>query len=158
MGWFQEKQASKEEDKQSSSQQWTRWRTDMVWVKLFTIWRNQGSFHTRIFGNALKILYFDAPWSLPKREVCSFTKRGHMQSLCTTHCLYIALRKRYVGKLRMSSTRRFAWVREYHVSYKNRTRNMVCKIHKTKTQDHLGNDQVTRSVTGKLGTAPWTTE
>ena len=30
---------------------------------------------------------------------------------------------------------------------------MVCKIHKTKTQDHLGNHQVTRTV--KTVTAPW---
>ena len=48
----------------------------------------------------------------------------------------------------MSSTRRCAWLREHHVSYKNRTRNVVCKIHKNKTQDHLGNHQVTRKSYG----------
>ena len=35
---------------------------------------------------------------------------------------------------------------------------MVCKIHKTKTQDHLGTHQVTRKVTGKPGATPWITE
>ena len=35
---------------------------------------------------------------------------------------------------------------------------MVHKIHKTKKQDHLENHQVTRTVTRRLVTAPWTTE
>ena len=41
---------------------------------------------------------------------------------------------------------------------KNRTRNMVCKIHKTKTQDHLGNHEVTRKVLVKPVTTPWIME
>ena len=32
------------------------------------------------------------------------------------------------------------------------------KIHKTKTQDHLGNHQATRQAMGKLVTTPWITE
>ena len=36
-------------------------------------WRNQGSRrHTKILGNAFKILYFGAIWSSPKREVLQF--------------------------------------------------------------------------------------
>ena len=98
----------KEEDKQSSSQQWTRWRTFIEWWELHAIWRNQGSRRTRILGNAFKILYFGATWSPLTRKACNFTKHGHIQSFSTTHYLQLALRKRYVWKLRMSSTRRFA--------------------------------------------------
>ena len=31
-----------------------------------------------------------------EREICNFTRHGHMQSFSTTHCLQLALRKRYV--------------------------------------------------------------
>ena len=39
-----------------------------------------------------------------ERGLQFFTNRGHTQSFCTTHCLQLALRKRYVWKLRTSST------------------------------------------------------
>ena len=81
-----------------------------------------------------------------------------MQSFSTTHCLQFTLRERYVWKLRMSSTKRLALLQECHESCKNRTRNMVYKIHKTKTQDHLGNHQAIRKVTGKSVATPWITE
>ena len=58
--------------------------------------QNVGSCRTRILGNDMKIQYFGATWSSPKRELCNFTKRGQMQSFFTTHCLQLALRKRYV--------------------------------------------------------------
>ena len=38
---------------------------------------------------------------------------------------------------------------ECHGLYSSRTRNTVNKIHKAKTQDHLGNHQAIRRVTGK---------
>ncbi len=78
-------------------------------------------------------------------------ERGNMQSFSTAHYLQLALRKRSVWRHKMSSTRWFAWHRECRVSYCNRTRNMVNKIHKTKTQDHLGNHQAIRKVTEELG-------
>ena len=40
-----------------------------------------------------------------------------MQSFSTTHNLQLALRKRYVWKLRTSSTKRFAWLQECHGLY-----------------------------------------
>ena len=91
-----ELQKSKEEHKQSSSHQCTRWKTDMDREKLLATWQKQGSCHTRILGTAFKIQYFDAIWRLPKREVCNFTKHGHMQSFSTTHYLQLALRKRKI--------------------------------------------------------------
>ena len=66
-----------------------------VW-KLHAILRNQGSRHTRILGNAFKIQYVGAIWSLLKRKACNFTKHGHMQSFSATHYLQLALRKVYV--------------------------------------------------------------
>ena len=91
----------KEEDKQSSSQQRTRWRRIWLGWTLLAIQQNQGSRDTRILGNAFKIQYCGATRSLPKREVCNFTKRGHTQSISTTHCLQLALRKRQ--KVRFNS-------------------------------------------------------
>ena len=44
----------------------------------------------------------------PRREICNFTKRGHMQSFSTTHCLQLELSTQDPWKLRMSSTRKFA--------------------------------------------------
>ena len=102
-------------------------------------------------GNAFKIRYVGAIWSWPKRGVCNFTRHG-------THCLQLASRKRYVWKLRTSDTKRFAWLQECHGLYSNRTRNTVNKIHKAKTQDHLGTDQAIRRVTVKLVATSWITE
>ena len=76
--------------------------------EIHAIFRDQGSRHTRILGNAFKIQYFGAIWSSLKRKACNFTRHGHMQSFSTIHCLQLALRKQYAWKLRMSSTKRFA--------------------------------------------------
>ena len=72
---FQEEEASREEDKRNSPLQWIRWMTNMVWKKLQTIWRNQGSRHTRILGHTFKIQYVGAIWSSLKRKACNFTKK-----------------------------------------------------------------------------------
>ena len=91
----------------------------------------------------------------PRREVCNFTKRGHMQSFSTTHCLQLELRSRVY--------KNYGWVLpESSLNFKCVTSRVkivfaiwsACKIHKTKTQDHRGSHQATRKVSGKLGTTP----
>ena len=90
MDWFHEEKASIEEDKRYSLLQWIRWMMGMVWVKLHTIWRNQGSHHTRILGNAFKILYllqFEARSRerlsiLPNTVTCS---RSLQHTTCSLH-------------------------------------------------------------------------
>ena len=158
MNWFQEGKASKEEDKPCSSQQWTRWRMDMAWRKLLAIWRNQESLHTRILGNDFKILYCGAFEARSRERFAFCTKLGHMQSFSTTHSLQLALRKRYVWKVRTSSTKRLAWLQECHGLYSNRNCSTVNKIHEAQTQDHLGTHQAIRRVTEKLVATSWITE
>ena len=94
MKWMssRRKKASKEEDKRSSSLQWTRWKTCMAWVKLHALRRNQGSLHARILGNASEIMRSVAIWSSLKRKACNFTKHDHMQSFSTTHYLQLPLK------------------------------------------------------------------
>ena len=57
-----------------------------------------------------------------------------------------------------SSTKRYAWLRECHELYSNRTRNLVNKICEAKTQDRLGTHQAIRRLTGKLAATSWITE
>ena len=131
---------------------------EMVWRKLHATWRNQGSLHSRVLGNAFKMQYFGEIWSSLKRKACNFTKHGHMQSFSTTHNLRLALRKRYVWKHRRSSTKRFARLQDCHGLYSSWTRNVVNKIYEAETQDHLGAHQAIRRVTRKPGTASLTSE
>ena len=63
--------------------------------------------------NAFKIrFFFGAIGSSRKKKACNFTKHSHTQSFSATHCLQLALRKRYVWKLRRTSTKRFAWLQD----------------------------------------------
>ena len=112
--WINSRRNKPQKRKTSGLLHYSESDVKMVWVKLHATWRNQGSPHTRILWNDFKRQYVGAIWSLPKRDFCNFTKRGHMQSFSTTHYLQLALRKRYVWKLRVSSTRRYAWLRGYH--------------------------------------------
>ena len=105
LNYFQEEQASREENKRSSPLQWTWLKTYRAWEKLHAILQKP-----RIESYKE---YLDTPstygiWSSLKRKDCNFTRHCHMQSFSTTHCLQLALRMRYVSKLRMSSTRRCA--------------------------------------------------
>ena len=103
MDEFEEEQASKEEDKQSSSLQWTRWRTYMAWEKFHAIWRKQGPRHTRILGHAFKIRYFGCNLKLAQERGLQFYQtRSHAVVLYNT-LPAACIGKRYVWKLRMSS-------------------------------------------------------
>ena len=101
-------QASREEDKRSSSLQWIRWKTYVQWGKLHAIKDRAIQEYLETPSTYHILVLFEV------RSTCNFTKHGHMQS--STHCLQLALRKRYVWKLRRSSTRRCAWLRECHES------------------------------------------
>ena len=110
MDYFQEEEASKEEVKRYSSPQWTRWKTYMVWEKLHAIWRNQGSRPSRTLGNAFKILCIEQFEARSRERLAIFlNKRGRIQSFSTTHDLRLALRKWYVWRHGMSSTKGFAY-------------------------------------------------
>ena len=82
---FQEEKASREEDMRCSSLQWVRWMMNMVWRKLHAIWRNQGSRHTRILGNAFKIRYFGAILKLAQEKGLQiYQTRSHAVVLYNT--------------------------------------------------------------------------
>ena len=98
---------------------------------------SQGSRHTRILGNIFKTLFIGAISSSLRGQDCNFIKHCHMQSFSTAFCPPFALRKRYVWKRRRSSTKKNASLQDCHKLYSKRTSNMVNKIHKAMTQNHL---------------------
>ena len=58
---------------------------ETVWEKLHATSHNQGSRHTRILGNAFKILYISAIWSSLRRQACIFYQtRSHAVVLYNT--------------------------------------------------------------------------
>ena len=93
---FLEENASREEDKRYSSPQWYAGRRMWCGWKLHTIWRNQGSRRARILGHVFK----RCNWKLAQEKTCNFIKHGYMLSFSTKHYLQLAMRKRYVSKLR----------------------------------------------------------
>ena len=60
VGWSWENQVSNAEDNPCSSQQWTRWKTNIVWKKLHATWQSQRLFHSIIHGNLITIQYIVA--------------------------------------------------------------------------------------------------
>ena len=55
--WTYSRRNKPQREERSSSLQWTRWKTYMAWKKLHAFLRKQGSRHTRILGNGIKIQY-----------------------------------------------------------------------------------------------------
>ena len=129
----------------------------IVWRKLHATWQSQGSFRTRILGNLIRIQYISAIWNPLKRKDCCL-RQGRMQSFSTTHYQLFAWRKWYVWRQRMRSSKRYAWLREYRGLYWDRTRKLVHKINKNRTQEHLVTNQANQNCPGKVGATPWITE
>ena len=75
-----------------------------------------------------------------------------------THCLRIALRKRYASRRRRTYTTGYTRPQGCHVLYWKRIRKEDIKINKTKTQEHLVTTQAHRRVPWKPVVPTLTTE
>ena len=125
----------------------------MACGKLHAILRSQGSRHTRILGNALKIQYVGNLKLAQEKGLQFYQTRSHAVALYNTlpaACIEKAVCMKTQDELhqKMRFTPRVPRV----VLKSNSQHAWSCKIHITKMQDHLGNHQVTRTVTGKLVT------
>ena len=82
--WSQEEKVSKGTGSRCFSLQWSRWTTIKVWQKFDTTWTSQGSYHTQILGDLIKIHCIGAVESSLRRKDCNFIKHDHTQSFSTT--------------------------------------------------------------------------
>ena len=146
MDWSQEEEVSKGTGSPCFSLQWTRWTTIKAWKKFHANWTSQGSHHTQILGDLIKIQCIGAIWSSLRRKDCNFIKHDHTQSFSATQNLRFVLWKRYTWRLRRSYTTKSSKLQGWLKFFWSRIRKVDKRIkaEARKSFDH-------QSVSGSYG-------